>query len=61
MLPTKVMLDSGSKICAIDASLNDGLAVVLVADVLRLLFSLSWYIKFTVGNRSSLLITFSLK
>ena len=53
------MFDRGSKICAIEASLKEGLAVVFEYENLILEFSVTAKIKFEEGKISKLSVTFS--
>ena len=59
MFPMNVMLESGSKISAIEASLNDGLAVVFEYENRILEFSLTAKIKLDDGKRSNVSVIFS--
>ena len=53
------MFDRGSNIWAIEASLNEGLAVVFEYENLILEFSVTENIKLEDGNKSNVSVTFS--
>ena len=54
-----MIFDNGSKICAIEASLNEGRAVVFEYENLKFEFSVIAKMKFEDGKTSNVLLTLS--